>query len=213
MIPIGPCNGIRLPFDSSVFNITPLSVVAENHCCKPTTRRLYDAHRRDIGEEPYTLQNHHADGSGQQLCSYRPANGPMKAELIKWMTLSMPFNGYTFWDDDDMWDKFDKWLGSRDGKEAICHLSRVDRKAGEDTWYWPKFPTCKCKPASIFHFEGVTQNFSQGSHIPIIVYIGNSKDKAHSLEGSMRRNEKAKNRGIGCDKKSRDEREHQQQNR
>lgn len=204
IIALGPTDGVRSPFDGSVFGMNFDSVVAE--CCRRTTRWRKDDAGQWI-EEFYTLQNYHANGSGHQLSAYRPQDGNVKRDLIKWMTTSMPYNTTTWQDDVNIWGWFQQWMQTATAGRAIAKLQDVNRHIGDATWTWPRFPMCKCKPMLILEFESGNQIFNKGSHIPLITFIGNAKDKARGDQAFRNREDRASRRGKGWDKASRDRRD------
>ena len=106
---------------------------------------------------PIPWKKYNANGSGHQFSSYRPSVDVFKADIIKWMTTSIPWNNETYAADEETWQRFDSWLEGKTGKTAIADLQRVNRNTGDDTWYWPRFPACKCKPMSILKFESGRQ--------------------------------------------------------
>ena len=207
IILIGPCSGLRLPFNESVFGMEPPdppSVVAE--CCQMMTKKETQK-GKVVSEKEYDLERYSSNGSGHQLSAYRPNCAKTKAELIKWMNTKMPYNHTTRAADDATFKEFRKWLKDNEKQPAVAGYKEVQTDIGYDTWLWPKFPTCKSKPQSIFYFNQLQKIFNGGSHIPIITFIGDSKDSRHGWQTRKNRDGKAANRGIGWDYASRKKRE------
>ena len=117
------------------------SVVAE--CCKPMRRDVKNEKGQKLNAALYTLQSYGANGSGKQLSCYWPKTAEVKAQLIKWMTTSIPWSKDTYWEDQHTWQGFDTWLTmERTGPPPIAKLPDVDRSTGNATWGWPRFPVC-----------------------------------------------------------------------
>ena len=128
----------------------------------------------------------------------------------------MPGNPDTIGMDEVTWQNFKAFLTDNMARQRpVVAGKNIDPSIGDDTWYWPRYPMCKCKPMLIFTFEGGQQVFNTGSHIPLIVFIGDAKDSARGDQSWADRQGKAKNRrhkdGGGFDMPSVRRREKQEQ--
>ena len=191
---IGPVNGVRLPYDQRAFNMPPPSAVAE--CCRNVQGHVRDKKTgKDERIFDYTLQGYANNGSGHQLSSYRPANPVVKRELVMWMNTKIPWSRNTIGTDEIAWLQFKEFMTEYKVKKLpVVTGNNVDMSIGDDTWSWPRYPMCKCKPQIIFHFENGQQVFNTGSHIPLIVFIGDASDSARGDQSWTDRQGKAKNR-------------------
>ena len=149
------------------------------------------------------------NGSGQQLKAYRPEDKHLKRQLIQWMNSPIVWNAETYGRDHNTWNDFRQFLD--DKKEAICQPAAVEPTMGTVTWEWPGLSACRCKPMQIFTFQRGSELFTNGSHMPIIVFVGNAADKDRSKPAKAKRDTGAKYRkdkdGYGWDKQSRDKRD------
>ena len=73
---VGPTDGVRVPYNLSVFGMQTPSAVAE--CCKQLYRRITDEAGHLVREEEWPLQRYRFNGSGHQLSAFRPHAAEIK---------------------------------------------------------------------------------------------------------------------------------------
>ena len=179
---IGPCQGIRMCFDASVFGL-PSPPLPEK--CSMVMEILRDDEGKEIERRQYGVPKMGVLGQGFPLASYRPLEPKRKEQFVNWTfthafdALSPAVAGIIQCTKDD---------------KAMFPFD-VDNSIGSASWSWPEAPISKQKLASYDLFDPHRQFFQRGAHMPLMVYIGGSSESRRSKDARARRCANADKRG------------------
>ena len=185
---LGPCQGVRICFDATVFGITQPTLpdncpmvmeVIRDHEGKIIERRRYPV--------PSFERPEHGDVSGQgyPLSSYHPTQAARRQQFVEWTFTPV----------------FDRGSPAVAG---VIERARVDRamfpfgadsSIGLASWSWPEGPVSEQKRCDYLKFDPFRKFFIGGAHMPLMVYVGSSKEGRRSKSARQRRAANADARG------------------
>ena len=87
---IGPCQGIRMCFDASVFRL-PSPELPEN--CSMVMETVRDNEGKEIEKRPYAVPEFEV-GQGYPLVSYRPLAATRREQFVRW-TFTPAFDAHS----------------------------------------------------------------------------------------------------------------------
>ena len=179
---IGPCQGIRMCFDASVFGLQSPALPKN---CSMVMEILRDNEGKEIERRPYGVPRMGVLGQGFPLASYRPLEPKRREKIVQW-TFTHAFDALS-----------PAVAGiiqcTRDDKDMFP--STVDNSIGSESWSWPEGPISKQKLASYDLFDPHRQFFQRGAHMPLMVYMGSSSESRRSKGARARRSANADRRG------------------
>ena len=158
---LGPCQGIRMCFDASVFGFASPPLPAN---CSMMMEILRDEDGKEVERRRYAVPKYGIMGQGLSLWSYaRHLEDNRREQFVKW-TMTPAFDALS-----------PEVAGiiecATAGKRMFPY--GVDTSIGSKSWTWPEGPISKQKLAS---YKGFEENFRYGAHMPLMIHIGNSYD-------------------------------------
>ena len=183
---IGPCQGIRMCFDASVFGIETPKLPSN---CSMVMEIVRDNEGKEIEQRQYVVPRLGFLGQGLPLTSYRPVIPARREKFVAW-TYTLVFDAVS--------PAVAEIIRSTNDK-AIFPF-KVDTSMGSESWSWPEGPTSKQKLASFDHFDPDREFFKRGAHMPLMIYMGASSDTRRSKEALRRRTANATRRGWTWEK-------------
>ena len=178
---LGPCQGIKMCFDASVFNLNPPALPPN---CSMVMEILRNEEGKEIGKRRYPLQQYTFWGQGLPLTSYRPEVRARREQFVNWTFTPV----------------FDKDSPAVAGimdmatkKDAFPF--GVDTSIGSRSWSWPEDLPSKQKLVSFKHFDPQEVFFKRGAHAPLMIFVGAHSDVRRSKDAQRRRAANATRRG------------------
>ena len=175
---VGPCKGIRMCFDASVFGFTSPKLPTT---CSMVMEKLRDPKGKAIGKRKYLAPNVYSRCHGIPLTSYHPRE-PQRRERFVLNTFTPVF-------DED---------SPAVAEMKACAINKelfpfgVDTSTGSFSWSLPEDVPSKQKLADAREFDPDGQLLNQGIHAPLMIFMGAGiKRKPEKKE----RKGKADNRG------------------
>ena len=178
---IGPCQGIRMCFDASVFN---LEQPVLPHDCRLLEKVETDEYGHEIARYPIEMPTHSPRGHGYPLASYHPRAEARKTKFV--------LNTFT--------PVFDQ------GSSAVVEMTglapnteyfsgRIDTSVGSFSWSLPQDKPSKQKFVKFEQFDPDERMFCGGAHAPLMIFVGANSDGRRKPEAQTLRNKKADARG------------------
>ncbi len=171
---IGPCQGIRMCFDLSVFGLQSPTVPANYSVVMEV---LHDDRGKEISKRPYDVPEFGLLGQGYPLASYRPVEPNRRKQFLEW----------TFTPACDAGSPAVAGIIASTHNDKGMFPSNVDNEIGRASWSWPEGPLSKQKLASYNLFDPSRALFQRGAHMPLMIYNGGSNETRRSPEALRRR--------------------------
>jgi hypothetical protein len=178
---IGPCNGVRMCFDASVFGMQSPTLPPT---CSMMMERLCDEHGKEIEKRRYPVPQFTL-GQGYLLDSYHPKDATRRAQWLEWSFTPV----------------FD---AKSPAVAGVIHKAQYDRaqfpftpaiSIGSASWSLPQGPVSKQKLPKYTLFDPQSHYFRSGAHMPLMIYVGGNSDGRRSKAANARRANRAAERG------------------
>ena len=179
---IGPCQGIRMCFDASVFGLQSANLPAN---CSMVMEIVRDDEGKEIGKRPFAVPRLGFLGQVHPLVCYRPTVPARREKFVQW-TFTPAFDALS--------PAVAGIMESARSDKAMFPF-KVDTTMGSTSWSWPECPPSKQKLASFEHFDPQRQFFKRGAHMPLMIYIGAPSEVRRSKAAQRRRAVNATRRG------------------
>ena len=174
---IGPCQGIRMCFDASVFN---LEQPVLPHECRLMEKVEKDDKGREIARFPIERPTHSQRGQGYHLASYHPKVPARKTKFV--------LNTFT-----PVFDQGSsavvEMTGLAQNKEYFS--GRIDTSVGSFSWSLPQDKPSKQKFVKFEQFDPDERMFQSGAHVPLMIFVGANSDGRRKPESQTLRNKEA----------------------
>ena len=184
---LGPCQGIRMCFGASVFGLASPPLPAN---CSMVMEILRDADGKEIEQRQYAVPKLEIMGQGYALTSYRPLETKRREQFVKW-TMTPAF---------DALSPAVAGIIECTKSDKAMFPYKADTTIGSESWTWPEGPMSKQKLASYERFDPDKELFKRGAHMPLMIYIGSSKDTRRTPKSLAKRAENAARRGWTYDR-------------
>ena len=129
-------------------------------------------------------------GQGYGLTNYRPLEPKRREQFVKW-TMTPAFDALS--------PAVAGIIECTKSDKAMFPF-KVDTSIGSESWTWPEGPVSKQKLASYERFDPDKELFKRGAHMPLMIYIGSSKDTRRTPKALAKRAENAARRGWTYDR-------------
>ena len=178
---IGPCNGVRMCFDASVFGMQSPTLPAT---CSMVMEIICDEHGKEIEKRRYPVPQF-TFGQGYLLGSYHPKEEKRRAQWLEWSFTPV----------------FD---AESPAVAGVIHKAKYDRaqfpfepdsSIGSASWSLPRGPVSKQKLPKYNLFDPQSHYFRSGAHMPLMIYVGGSNETRRSKVATARRATRAAERG------------------
>ena len=178
---IGPCQGIRMCFDASVFGFINPEVPSNYSMVMETVR---NAEGKEIEKRNYPVPKFSLLGQGYHLTSYRPLDVGRREMFVKWtfVPVEHPFSSAV------------AGIMSMSRNEKAFPFG-VPENVGKVSWDWPEDVCSKQKLVSHEMFDPSKVMWKGGAHMPLMIFVGGVSDTRRSPGAQRRRNQRADERG------------------
>ena len=184
IIVIGPCAGLRRLWDPSVLGAgIAAAELPKNWANVEEISRDEDG--REVARSPWEIPEFNFMAQGYSLVCYRPTDDMRRRTCVTWS-----FKPVTDVTESAMAEVLEKTR-----KDKAMFPIPIDNIIGLCSWRWPSMSLCKQKPVDVKLFDPEGQFLREGSHMPLLIFIGLASEGRRTPAAQSRREEKAARRG------------------
>ena len=179
---IGPCGGARVIHDCSILGLGPPT---RQGPWRNLEKIILDPHGKEIGREPFPICEFAGMGQGYVIDTYHPKVPARRQKLIE-----LAFR--------PMLDLTQSAVAEfREGvvKDKAMFPFPIKQDVGLRCWEWPQMPCSRQKLVDVSMFDPSLALFQGGAHMPIMIFLGDSKETRRTPQARQRRAARADERG------------------